>query len=250
MNKAKLSLVVVLFTTCCVLIMLFPNKITINNLSEKYNAVISIKKRSVKVQNTNSEKDKSDKESKKDKDQNQLNYKKNKEGSFIQNENYREIKMNKINGEIKKDKENLFNNNKISSENLEKSQKDKANKDNINKSNLNKNNNEKSKTQKERDYKTPNGVEVGEAKEEISVFKVSKSQIKDKLTILDKQKMLSVGTKLSAIDYEKVNKYLQNGSDEDIISAIKLLKSRLSDKDYDKVKQVAEKFINMDMVER
>ncbi|WML36614.1 hypothetical protein [Clostridium sp. OS1-26] len=66
----------------------------------------------------------------------------------------------------------------------------------------------------------------------------------------DKEKLLSIAAKLSAVDYEKINKYLQNGSDEDIKNTIKLLKSRLSDKDYEKVRVVAEKFINMDVVER
>ena len=82
------------------------------------------------------------------------------------------------------------------------------------------------------------------------MFKVSRSKINESLTLSDKAKLLSVASKLSAIDYEKVNKYIESGKDEDIKNAIKLLKERLSEKDYDKVKEVAKKFINMDVVER
>jgi hypothetical protein len=87
-------------------------------------------------------------------------------------------------------------------------------------------------------------------KEDVPVFKVSRSKINDTLTISDKGSLLSIASKLSAVDYEKVKKYLQGGSDEDIKNTIKLLKERLSEKDYDKVKEVVKKVINIDVVEQ
>ena len=82
------------------------------------------------------------------------------------------------------------------------------------------------------------------------MFKVSRAKINDSLTLSDKAKLLSIASKLSAVDYEKVRKYLESGADEDVKNAIKLLKERLSEKDYDRVKEVAKKVINMDVVEQ
>lgn len=88
-------------------------------------------------------------------------------------------------------------------------------------------------------------------KDEASVFKVSKEEIKEKLSLSDKQKLLLVARKLSPSDYEKINQYIGNEGDEQgIIDAIKLLRDRLSDKDYEKIKEVAGKFLNMDVVEK
>lgn len=137
------------------------------------------------------------------------------ETSYTVTDAYKNLKMNEMNEKMEQDKENIK---KDSSENTI-NEKVKENLD-------------------------------GSSNNSAPVFKVTKSQIKDKLTLSDKEKLLSIAAKLSAVDYEKINKYLQNGSDEDIKSTIKLLKSRLSDKDYEKVKVVAEKFINMDVVEK
>jgi hypothetical protein len=87
-------------------------------------------------------------------------------------------------------------------------------------------------------------------KQDVSVFKVSKWRVQDTLTLLDKEKLLSVVMKLSPVDYKKITQYLQNGSNEDIKNTIKLLRERLSDKDYKKIMEVAQKFINIDVVER
>lgn len=94
---------------------------------------------------------------------------------------------------------------------------------------------------------TKDNSEIGEA----PVFKVSKEEIKEKLSLSDKQKLLLVARKLSPSDYEKINQYISNEGDEQgIIDAIKLLRDRLSDKDYEKIKEVAGKFLNMDVVEK
>lgn len=88
-------------------------------------------------------------------------------------------------------------------------------------------------------------------KNDTQVFKVSREEIKDKLTLSDKQKILSVARKLSPSDYEKINQYINNeDGDQGVIDAVKLLRDRLSDKDYEKIKEVAGKFLNMEVVEK
>jgi len=86
-------------------------------------------------------------------------------------------------------------------------------------------------------------------KKEIAVFKVSKGQIKDMLSLTDILRIESIAGKLSGGDFTRVKQYLQQGDDESAIKALKLLKERLSDKDYEKFKVVADKYINLEVVE-
>jgi len=82
-----------------------------------------------------------------------------------------------------------------------------------------------------------------------SAFKVSKSDIMSSLSLLDKGKILIIATKLSSVDYKKTQEFLQIGDEKGIINAMKLLKEKLSEEDYSKVREVAEKFLNMEIVE-
>ena len=86
-------------------------------------------------------------------------------------------------------------------------------------------------------------------KKDAAVFKVSKGDIKGMLSLSDKQKIFAIALKLSASDYNRIKGYLEDGDDESIVKALKLLKDRLSEKDYEKLKTVADKFVNMDVVE-
>lgn len=86
-------------------------------------------------------------------------------------------------------------------------------------------------------------------KKEIAVFKVSKGEIKDMLSLSDILRIESIAGKLSGTDFTRVKQYLQEGDDESVIKALKLLKERLSDKDYEKFKAVASKFINLEVIE-
>lgn len=113
---------------------------------------------------------------------------------------------------------------------------------------------------KEDDTKTNTSIDSGDEanksiengdKTDAQVFKVSREEIKDKLTLSDKQKILSVARKLSPSDYEKINQYINNeDGNQGVIDAVKLLRDRLSDKDYEKIKEVAGKFLNMEVVEK
>ena len=86
-------------------------------------------------------------------------------------------------------------------------------------------------------------------KKDTAVFKVSKGDIQDMLSLSDKQKIFAIAIKLSASDYSRIKGYLEDGDDESIVKALRLLKDRLSEKDYEKLKTVADKFVNMDVVE-
>jgi hypothetical protein len=167
--------------------------------------------------------------------------KKNIASSSIMIERYKKNKMDRINGELQHDKKEFFyqddlKNNDIKKNGIKDDKKSvtkEIKQNNISSASDNKSLNSKSDS----------------LEKDAPVFKVAKSKISESLTLADKAKLLSVVSKLSAIDYEKANKYLEGGSVEDIKNVIKLLKERLSEKDYDKVKEVASKFINMDMAD-
>jgi hypothetical protein len=86
---------------------------------------------------------------------------------------------------------------------------------------------------------------------EQSVFKVSTGQIKEDLTNFDKIKLLHVSMKLAKEDYEKVKEYLYAQNAEDgVLKALKLLQENLPKEEYEKVRKIASKFIDMDAAER
>jgi hypothetical protein len=159
----------------------------------------------------------------------------------VMSEKYKKFKMERMNDELIQDKEKFFSEGNI------KSNVDKQNNSIETKSSSVK----QSKNQElvKQDNKVIND-KSDSLKEDVPVFKVSRSKINDSLTLTDKTKLLSIASKLSAVDYEKVRKYLQSGSDQDIKNTVKLLKERLSEKDYDNAKEVAKKIINIDVVEQ
>lgn len=87
--------------------------------------------------------------------------------------------------------------------------------------------------------------------EEQSVFIVSTGKIQENLTAADKIKLLYVSFKLGKENYKKMEEYLYAEDAEDgVIKALKLLKEDLSIKEYEKVRKIAGKFIDMDAAER
>lgn len=86
---------------------------------------------------------------------------------------------------------------------------------------------------------------------EQSVFKVSTSKIEESLTASDKIKLLYISIKLGKEDYKKVEKYLYAEDAEDgVLKALKLLKESLSEKEYEKVRSIAGRFIDMEAAEK
>ena len=78
------------------------------------------------------------------------------------------------------------------------------------------------------------------------VFKVSKSQIK--LSLSD---IVFLKSKLSMSDIVTAKKYV---AEEDEVNAVKdilnLMKDRMSDKDYEKAREIASKYVNMEVIEK
>lgn len=246
MNKKVQSCIVILFTIVSILIMIFSDKINneTNFIKSKILVInkkhINLEKQSdnkVKNKDTNNE----DNTNKKIEVHKDTTTRSNITASAVTSEQYKKFKMEKMNEELVQDKEDFFSEGNVK-ENADKQ---------VNSSDSKKNSVKQTKGE---DSAKPDNKAVNDktdgSKEDVSVFKVSRSQINDSLTLSDKTKLLSIASKLSAIDYEKVRKYLQSGSDQDIKNTVKLLKERLSEKDYDKAKEVAQKIINMDVVEQ
>ncbi|MBC2579837.1 hypothetical protein [Clostridium sp. DJ247] len=238
MSKRFLSFIVIICTIFCVLIMLFSDRITLKKEanSDKIQVIDNTKpikgdskpNKDIISENNNMQKENESKT--------------NKINSYVDTDEYKRFKMGKLQQEIKKDKDDFFNKSKVE----DNSKYDKGNSnDNLDKGNKKANSSESKKELSGNKDNTSNSVKEG-----MPVFKISKYKVKDSLTFTDKEKLLVIASKLSAVDYEKINEYLQKGSDEDIKNTIKLLRERLSDKDYEKVREVAGKFINMDVVEQ
>ncbi|KYH34900.1 hypothetical protein CLTEP_10640 [Clostridium tepidiprofundi DSM 19306] len=87
--------------------------------------------------------------------------------------------------------------------------------------------------------------------EEKPVFKVQTSQIIGNLTMKDKMRLFEIAQKLNVQDYIRIEKLLKSQNQKQgIIDALHLLKIRLSDKDYQKIRDIADRFIDMDAVEQ
>lgn len=85
---------------------------------------------------------------------------------------------------------------------------------------------------------------------EVPVFKVSTNVIRKELTFKDKQKLLVMASKLSSFDYCRIKKDLYcPDAEEGVKDALLLARERLSEKDYEKVKKILDRFINIDAIE-
>lgn len=82
------------------------------------------------------------------------------------------------------------------------------------------------------------------------VFKVKKDDIFSSMSIIDKERVFVIATKLSKTDYNKIVYLLKNDNNgSGVISSFQILKDKLSKKDYLKLKGIAGKYINMNVVD-
>lgn len=70
-------------------------------------------------------------------------------------------------------------------------------------------------------------------------------KLEKNLTAVEKEKLLTVSNKLSAVDYEKVKMWLGSDKSQESMEALKLLKQRLSNDDYQKIKSISDEFIGI-----
>lgn len=263
MNKKRWSIMVILFTIITVVILL-----ALNNID--YDIGIKSNKAEVKSNVIR----KSNKENNLPKKNNQLNNKMNNSKIDLQS-NTSKINNNKINlqsndGKLNNNKTNLqSNDNKINNDKtnigLQKkaitntnNQKNKeVNNDTAIESNIednnatvDKNDDISSNFNNKLNSEDNNTVDDNNNEKAISVFKVDADKIEDELTLSDKEKILRIASKLSPVDYVKVKNYLEsNNSENGVIETMKLLKKRLTDSDYKKIREIAGKFLNMDVID-
>ncbi|WP_026882118.1 hypothetical protein [Clostridium akagii] len=140
---------------------------------------------------------------------------------------------------VKNGNNNLENTAKNSTDNSE-------NKSNTNSATQNQNGNSTIENQQNKTDNIKNN-EVNSEKNNKPIFKISKDKIMDKLSFTDKAKILSISRSLSPTDFSKLQNDV-NSDDEKkgIVSAMTLLRRRLDDEDYGKLKNIASKFINLD----
>ncbi|MDV3429369.1 MAG: hypothetical protein LIR50_20490 [Bacillota bacterium] len=85
---------------------------------------------------------------------------------------------------------------------------------------------------------------VEEAK---SVFKVSKNSIS--ISSQEKLKLLLIYKKLDKDDEERITEFLNEEDEDSVKNIFHLLRDRLSDDDYQSVRNIASRFINLDVAE-
>lgn len=83
-----------------------------------------------------------------------------------------------------------------------------------------------------------------------AVFKIEPEKLQGELTLLDKRTLLAVITKISPVDYAKINNYLKDENHtRGVINIFSLLKTRLSKSDYKQFKDMASKYVDVDCIE-
>ncbi|MCM1990088.1 hypothetical protein [Oceanirhabdus seepicola] len=87
--------------------------------------------------------------------------------------------------------------------------------------------------------------------EAISVFKVECSTIKGSLNFEDKKNILSVAVKVDKNMFNTIKELLYHDNQEyGVLKSLLLLKDCLDEKDFDKVRETASKYVDMSKVER
>jgi hypothetical protein len=83
------------------------------------------------------------------------------------------------------------------------------------------------------------------------ILKVSIENFKKDIDDLDRAKLNLLSSKISPIDYARINNYLKENNDmQGLYKTIGLLRIRLGKNDYEKFKEIADKYINIDKVEK
>lgn len=100
-------------------------------------------------------------------------------------------------------------------------------------------------------HKIPKEVILQKANDEFEKIKIDRSNYfynlhpekinEYSMSSDDKDSILKVSKKLSKNDYDKIQQYLNISDNESIIMAINLLRDRLSDKDFNIIKNIANK---------
>lgn len=87
----------------------------------------------------------------------------------------------------------------------------------------------------------PKNTAVDDEKTTSSNNSINKEKFK--LTPSDREKMLDFAKALSPIDQNKIEEYIRDVNDADLLSALNLFKKRFSDKEYERLKNIEKKYI-------
>ncbi|GIM29689.1 hypothetical protein CPJCM30710_23550 [Clostridium polyendosporum] len=84
----------------------------------------------------------------------------------------------------------------------------------------------------------------------VSIFKIEKDNISNKMSLENKAKLAYLSRKLSTIDYGKIQEYM-NGKDEfkAATEIFKILKVRLQINEYEEVKNILRPYIDVDFID-
>lgn len=85
----------------------------------------------------------------------------------------------------------------------------------------------------------------------VKIFNVNKNEIFESLSLKDKTKLLSVAKKISTVDGEKIKNSIKNEDEfRGVSEAFKIIKLRLTKKDYNEVKEILSPYINIELLEQ
>lgn len=131
--------------------------------------------------------------------------------------------------------------------NIEAEEKTEKKTENGSDKNLKTENSENTEKSEDSEQNNEPKIEYPVTEEVKSVFKVSKDSIS--ISSKEKLKLLLIYKKLDKEDQDRITEYL-NGQDEDSVKSIfHILRDRLNDDDYKSVRNIASRFINLDVAE-
>lgn len=85
----------------------------------------------------------------------------------------------------------------------------------------------------------------------VSIFKIDKNTILNKISMADKAKLIYLSRKLSIADYDYIQEDLKSSNEIEASKDIfTILKKKLSYSDYEKVKNILSPYIDVDYIEK
>lgn len=171
-----------------------------------------------------------------------LSYKTKSDGEKVkvtkkeENNLYKDYEEDKIDHNREENKKEEKNNINVEKENLYidyKDKEDKGEKEDINK-----------------DKDKYNNLKEKPIKKEEKVFKVDKYSIPNKISRRDKIKLISMSKELSVSDYGLLLEHIKRTDElEAAVDIFKILKNKLSYKDYKLIKEIFNPYINIELIE-
>lgn len=88
------------------------------------------------------------------------------------------------------------------------------------------------------------------AAEAVTIFKIDKATLSDRITLAEKAKLLYLSRKLSSSDFSKIKEYMDSSDEVGASTAIfKILKNRLSASEYNEVLSILRPYMNVDYID-